>query len=327
MPANYSVHTLIVPKDVHHQGKQIFQRSPLPHVEFRICSPIAGASDALGRMALAYDILTSHYESNPTIEAYSNYHSKQFDFGEAFGLEANFGVVPREEFTADTINIKLSEVLTQLLNGENPFVVPGKYRVRPDLYDVNPLVRQFVSDFGIERTFFSRLDYRPGSNPFIGNPDAHKVVLHFRRQDIAGNELFRGLTEKELPEALRRGIHSRKLLGLDIAIEVMEKFLEPNSNVQAIIASDGFEHMAKRFRKFSKVLTNIEKLEENLLADPVSDLLHISTVGRLVGTGPSSTRRTLDAMYHADLVITASSSFPRLPCRFNDAKLLSVAFD
>jgi hypothetical protein len=313
--------------DITHSGPVVGTRVALPDYSFSVVPPIAGASDAMGRISLAYNVITTHFDLPFLYEPYWNYHSADFDFDRAFGIQEHFNVQASETDSEGYDKITLSDVIESILAGERPFLEPRHYRVTPNLYGNHELVKALRLSKGLSETFFSKLTYRPTTNPFSSDTKRRKVVIHLRRQDIAGEMVFRGVPPSQISKEQSKGLHSRPLLHLDTALEILNDEMGSEEEIDLVIASDGMDQIAKRFGRQPEILRNIERIEEEVRGPLPKTSLNISNDERIVGGGPEVTARTMDAMYLADLVITSSSSFPRLPCRFGGASIISVEFE
>jgi hypothetical protein len=303
------------------------KRIALPDYSFSIVPPVAGASDALNRISLAYNVITTHFDLPFRYEPYWNYHSADFDFDRAFGIQDCFDIQPPQADCENLDKLALSDVIMNILAGKHPFGDPGHYRITPNLYGNHDLVKRLRLAKGLSESFFSKLTYRPTTNPFA--PDTHrkKVVVHLRRQDIAGEMLFRGIPSALISTEQSKGLHRRPLLHLSTAFEILTAEVNPEEEIDLVIVSDGMELIVKRFGRSPEILQNIERIEEEIRGPIPKTSLNISKVERIIGVGPEVTARTMDAMFLADLVITSSSSFPRLPCRFGKTRIISVEFE
>lgn len=299
----------------------------IPGGVFSIVPPMAGASDALDRVALAYNVVSTHYIMKFVYETYRNYHSVDFDFNRAFGICDQFEESDLTNNGTETVKLRLSEIILRILDGSSPFDGQGRYRVVPDIYGQHDLVKRLRQEKGLSETFFSKLAYQPSTNPFSDTPNTTRVVIHLRRQDISGELLFRNIPHELVPPELIVGVHNRPLLHLDVALKVLSNEVPQDSMVDLIVASDGMRLMARRFRAFPQIQRNIEIIEKELYGPLPTNSLNFSGIERVIGTGPDVTVNTMDAMFLADLVITSSSSFPRLPCRFGKTPIIAVVFD
>lgn len=320
-----SIQKQLLSPDIVHSGPPVGPRIPMPGSVFSVVPPKAGASDALGRIALAYNVVTTYCDIRFEHEAYKNYHAADFDFNAALGFSTAFPAVSDGALRGDIRSLPLSDVVKGLLAGECPLCDGARYRIIADMYGSDPTIRELRLTLGLTETFFSHLDYTPQSRAFRSGARM-KVVFHLRRQDIAGRGLLKGMTLEDLPPKLRRGLHFRTPLGIDTAFGILEDECGPGTEVDLIIASDGFATMRSRFGRCPRILQNIDAMEAEIRDSEPVTALQVASIRRLIGTDPSVTRQTMDAMYEADLVITASSSFPRLPCRFGRTPLISVIF-
>lgn len=292
---------------------------------FTVTSLRAGANDAISRLALVYDTMRFFFDIEFYLPAYRNYHAPDFDFFEEFGLYRAFSLAPQVE-PSRTQEIRFSEVVAELIDGRNCLANDTAYLIQADLYSNNPLISELRARAGgLPRSFLGRLSYSPEVNPFSADhSDVTRVVVHLRRHDICGEFLFQGVASASVPLKEQKKIHRRKLLTLAMAVRALEQELPADSRIELVVASDGLGFLPRQFGRFEGVKERLDALLAELNAEPMSDLLDIRVVERIIGSGPAETRRTLDAMYCADLVLTASSSFPQLPCRVGNTRLIMV---
>lgn len=314
--------------DIKHFGPEISERKTVPGCCVSIMPVGAGASDAYGRMAASYNLLTSHFDLDIEIEKYRNYHAKDFEFDKTFGMQKGF------EFVPDTVDLEhvpiidLSELVKRVLEDDVPFAPNTRYRIRSDIYPSSPQYKQFQSQKGIRASFFSKMSYQPQQNPFSASPEGENAVLHLRRQDISGRAIFEGVSKDAIGPSIEKLLKIRKPnLDIETAVYALEQSFEAGTKVNVILASDGFKNLEPYYKHHTVALENVARLEADLQAEISSDKLDLNVITRIIGTDPEATQFTMDAMFHADLVVTAYSSFPQLPCRFGKTPYLQLRFE
>jgi hypothetical protein len=284
----------------------------------------AGAGDALARAALVHDVVTSAFDTAFCLPDYRNYHSPELDFLEILGLRAAFSDRETQSSPSPEVQLDLT-TLVQRAVGDGPPLLDGhRYIVSVSASEKNIDLTRFRARFDLRRNFFSKVRYTPSRQVFDDRPGVVKAVLHLRRNDICGAALFAGTAGEAVPEKVRYGIQSLPLLTVAEAMHLLEAELAPGTPVDVVLASDGFGNFAHRFRAYPAVLERLERLEEELRAPPVSDVLQVRLVARLIGRDADVTRHTLDAMHAADVIVTSRPAFPRLVARSGRTRLIVV---
>lgn len=276
---------------------------------FTVANLYSGASDALGRIALVYDVFTTAANISFVLPEYSNYHARDLDFLQIFGLREAF---PPPSFApSEIVHLSFDHLVDALLgaglhltNGCH-YVVDGR-----EAYGQHPALARFRQSHSLRRTFHSFMQYRPTSSVFDLNNGNVKVVIHLRRNDICGEALFGGLPESDLPpESIRRGIQPRPLLTIKHAVSFLEEQYAKGSTLDIVLLSDGVQSLQRRFRNYPAVSARISLLQQELAEPLESCTLNLHEVDRIVGNDAVSTIRSLDAIYNADITLTRSSSF------------------
>jgi hypothetical protein len=290
------------------------------------CENIGGeANDAIKRIGLVHDIM-SHYAKDVAfvLPDYLNYHCPGLDFLDLFGIR-DFPHHTEPSRYSRRIEMRSSELLEDIWN-HRLNVQPGVlYVVKPDIQhgpkNRNKLIDALIERDGFEETFRTKLRYLPKSNPFSLQPDSWKITLHMRRNDICGGFLFEDISTKNpVPSC---PLVSRPLMHISEATSLIEEVVPPASRVEVFIASDGVERLRTIYRHHPDVIAQLDLLDEELHQAPQSPHLDITVVGRQIGTDPDTTRKTLDAMYHSDFVISKSSGFPGLFRGFGNFDVLN----
>lgn len=295
-----------------------------PERVFRIVPPRAGASDAMSRVALAYDILC-HTGSDPIhLAEYQNYHSPNADFFALFNVDK----VPRVILAGQKPNITPALTLTTtelvffLLYDPTELEREGTIEILANEYPHAQAAQNFRRWFHLDSTFQSALSYSPGPNPFSGQTGVN-VVIHLRRGDVSGDALFRSKKRSwwfgaKAPRIPQKGMHSRPLLDLHDVIRDLKKRVAKGHSCNTVIVSDGFDRQRRQYWANPHVLRRIEELQNDLYAAPKASGLQLNHLETIVGDSDDNTRRTLDALFFADLVYTASSSFVSLISNLSD---------
>ena len=91
-----------------------------------------------------------------------------------------------------------------------------------------------------------------------------------------------------------------------------------------MVAGDGFAEIRRRFSGYPAVEARIRSLEAEMEAPIASDKLTFTGERLLIGKDPRNTVLTLDAMASADMVVSASSTFPNVICKLGKVKLVHV---
>jgi hypothetical protein len=284
----------------------------------------AGASDALKRMGVAYDIVTSLFDIAFRLPSYQNYHSPELDFLEVFGLRTAFNGAIAGETARPSRRERISSLIERFETSGVELEDGLDYIFVPDVYDSDVIFKEFKKRFIVEPKFLGYLSYTPLQHVFLPRAGSKKVVVHLRRQDIIGFALFSGLRDEDIPNSLRKWVQSRETLSIERAVKEVEQIFEPGASVQMVITSDGVAETRRRIWKSPLLNERLDAIEAELYDQPISELLDIQVVDRIIGTGPVETRKSLDAMYEADLVVTASSSFPGVVCRIGKVPLKVV---
>lgn len=300
-------------------------RKRLLNFSVTIASVDAGVSDAISRIGLAYDVIKTVFDVDVSIESYSNYHSEEIDFFEFFGIKNAFTIVePVEEGTSDTIrtkSLRLSDFIYYALHNLDFFKENEHYRIVPDVYQNDVRLGVFRSYLGLNESFFNKLSYTPTAHYFPYQSSSKKVVIHLRRSDICGNQLREA--EPELPEKMLDRIQSRRVLLLAEALREVAARYERVSSVDIIVLSDGLAELHERFKDFPRVIAKLSEMEKELMSDPKDSCSeNMTIVKRFIGKDKSATLASFDCMNEADLVITASSSFPTLISKINGVRVV-----
>ena len=283
----------------------------------------AGAADALFRIALAYDIVTSFYKLDFYAPSYTNYHCPDVDFFGIFGVYKSFPT-SADQLHQALVKINLSDLVAALLEGRPALNDGTNYEIVPDLYAQDPRIKNLREHVNLTLSFVKKLQYQITREVFDAGTKTVKAVIHLRRQDILGDIILFGPEADLIPEDIKRGIHRRPLLYFQHAIDILERSVPAGSAVDLVITSDGVREIRKKVGRFPGMSERLDGIELEFMGNPTSNKLGISVIDRIVGTGPDETIRTLDAMFSANVVVTASSSFPRLPCAVGGAKLIVV---
>lgn len=288
---------------------------------------IAGASDAINRLAAIHDVMARYApDVGFRLPPYQNYHCKDLNFFDLFGLSSLFPAFVAEDDTRgrQPVTLKFSELVTRLVDGSMTWPPHTLYTIQPDVYHFpwheNAQILQLEQRDGVTPRLRDKLDYTPQADPFDRNTAASRVVIHLRRKDICGGMLFHGAPQ-DVP---RPPVHLavRPLLFSDIAVQVLEAELPAGHPVDLVVSSDGFDWLRLVCRAFPDLIDRIDRIEAATLQLPVSNHLDIRSVKMVVGADSATTRQSMDAMFHADLIVTASSSFPFLPGHIGGARVL-----
>ena len=295
---------------------------------FTVIGLEAGAPDSILRMGLAFDAVTSVFDIPFIPPKVRNYHSPEVDFFKLFGISggSGFGSGLRDIAAfGRTVRISLSEFIFRALHEKGSFQQETLYEVEADLYEQQFMKKTypFPAVFNFRRTFLSHLAYDRTEAVFPENGSA-RVVLHLRRSDISGTAVFEGLTEGEAPARLRNGILLRPLLSKARAVQELERILPAGKAVEVVVAGDGFAEIRRRFSGYPAVEARIRSLEAEMEAPIASDKLTFTGERLLIGKDPRNTVLTLDAMASADMVVSASSTFPNVICKLGKVKLVHV---
>ena len=282
----------------------------------------AGAADAIARIGLIYDVLSSFTTMKFLLPTYNNYHSPDLDFFELFGLYQQFETEPNHVKPYYCKDVSLTEVVYNLLYDDTRLQNQYHYRVKADLYENDPKIQWLKAYRPMKISFLRRLSYTPRENIFDRDSDRRLAVLHLRREDICGRYLFQGVDLTLIPEHLKRGVQHRSVLTLENAVRRLERELPYGAKVDLVITSDGFGRIRSTFQKYPSVQQNIDRMEQEIFSAVGSDKLHVTSIRRIIGSDTKSTIATLDAMHQADIIVSSSSSFPRLPCITGGAKFL-----
>ena len=294
------------------QDKQ--ERIPLPSSVFTVSSPGAGAGDSISRIALVYDLVTSVYELDFELPKYKNHHCTGLDFLELFGLKTAFPAAQTSTKKGlPTKRLSIKDFVADELSGKRRVLKDGVRYVFEPAYRAEIPMEEFARRFGYGRRLFGKMSYEPASQVFEPAADARRCVIHLRRHDICGTELFDGLDHDTLPAEVKRGIQSRALLEVPDAVKRLEAHFAPGTRVDVVVATDGFARLRERFAEHPELLVRVDRLEERTLREPSSSILDIRLRERIIGRDADATRRTLDAMYGAEVIVSRSSSFPFLP--------------
>lgn len=311
-------HNMIVEK-----GNEVVEdRKPLPGSSFTCIKLGAGASDAIGRLGVAFDAIRSNYDVEFILPEYSNYHSRALDFFELFGIKKAYCSSGNASDLRPELRLSLSECIYLILFDRDLISDGHHYIIEADIYDGDFRIEQLRKYGRFRRMFSDRFSYTPRSLPFSSDPQVVKATFHLRRQDICGLYLFLDDDTEQVPTDIRSDIHGRRLLHISRATRELERRLPRGANVEVIIVSDGFGEIRRRFSDYPHVLSRIDNLSNELYASVVSDELSIRVIDRIIGTESAETIKTLDAMYLSDIVLTASSSFPRLICEISGTHLV-----
>jgi len=290
------------------------------------CLPVgAGANDALSRIGLVHDVVTAFYDAPFALVDYKNYHAPETDFFKVYNLEDGFERIAKDDLDADAVEMPLSELVYKLMFDDSELDSGKQILIKPDIYPGDKRVRRLMRYMEFDKmAFLKKARYVASEDVFNPSSDAAKVVFHLRRQDICGNELLDDAMRDAIPPHSLKGIHYRKLLTIKRAVEETEGLYPEGTKVDLVITSDGMERVKKQLGRFDGILERAAKLDAELLEEPVSDKLEINLVRRIIGTGTEETRQSLDAMYQADRVLTASSNYPKLICQIGGAEFLRV---
>lgn len=287
----------------------------------------AGASDALARFSLVQDIVKTWFDTDVRLPPYRNYHSPEIDFFELFGVNDLVMARSDDDPPREQVPLTVRQLIFHLLYDSSFFRDDVEYLIQPDLYPNAAEVQKLAWWRGIDRAFLDKIRYTPKNRIFNETFDSVKVVAHLRRQDICGEVLFAGLNTGEVPESVMGSIQSRPLLTVADSVHALEARYPKGTKVQLVIASDGVARVRQQLGRFPVMKERLDTIEAELCSSPESSDIVIELVDRIIGTGPDETIRTLDAMYTADLVLTASSSFPNLVCRAGKTELQIVRFE
>lgn len=287
--------------------------------EFTVSGLNAGASDSIIRMGLVYDIVTQCLGLNFLLPEYKNYHSKNVDFLDLFGLSDNFEAYlpdPRK----NVITIMFSDFLFELQYNPQSFRSDVVYIIGADLYENDPRLRAVWSYFQTESHFLKSLKYKANECRSLSkfSEKSYKAVFHLRRGDIIGEQLKE---VGEYREADLKGIHERKLLTIECCYKILSEYVVGIENVEVVIISDGVEDQLMRFSSFQNIVSKLKKIECELIEPNPEQEAH-RIVDRVIGKGPEVTIKCIDYMHQADLVITASSCFPNLICSVGETNLV-----
>ena len=92
--------------------------------------------------------------------------------------------------------------------------------------------------------------------------------------------------------------------------------------VEIVLATDGVERLKRRFGSEPAIVSQLEALENDVQTTPDTHL-DIRSVKHLIGTSAPITVSTLDAIAQSDVVITASSTFPRIVAQLCGTKTIN----
>lgn len=273
----------------------------------------AGASDSIGRMAFAYDILSSCCSADFKIPYYKNKHCMNVDFFELFDITKHYSKILKIDYQNNII-IRLTDLLNHLSNHDNFLQDYTFYKIIADAYEGRLDLSKYLSKYEYKKTFHLPCSYTPKEKLFLDQCDLIKVVVHLRRSDICGNAILCEVEDRisDLDKNRLQKIQSRKFLEVSDAILELEGLLKKNQKIQIIIASDGFYKTRKMFSKSEVIQDQISILERKIFEEPFSSNLRIIKTDYIIGNDELSTVKTLDAMYESHYIITASSSFPNL---------------
>lgn len=300
------------------------RRVALPHSVVTVDAPGAREADAIARIGLVHDIVASVFDIRFELPDHPQDPAAEPDFLSLFGLRAAFPPVPAElrQGLADE-HIPLAEVVAELLRGNVAMLRDGvRYVIKADQERRLPM-EALKRAVPFERRFVRNVAYTPASRVFAVRDGAQRCVIHLRRGLICGGVLFAGIDAAGLPRRVTHGVHARPLLQLDEAVRALETALEPGTRVELVVASDGFARLRGKCAGFPELMDRIDRMEAMTLTQPRSDVLDLCLREQIVGQSPESTRRTLDAMHAADVIVTRSSAVPGLMARVSRVRVLT----
>lgn len=301
---------------------------------FTIAPPCTGSSDAISRIALAHDIATSHLRNAQyASKKYNNPHCQELDYQELFGLNSTNGKDGRIcEPGVDLLTIKLTELLDIIENpsrkshGENKLFANQHITILPDLFDAQERTIQFARETGYNSNYKSQLTYSPRRNPFQArNKEYANIVIHLRRGDICYSTAISDINIRETPKDLEElKAKSKQLLELSTAIDAIKRLDNPQLHkANILICSDGFEAIKAKLEPYPRLLNNIAHAETRLKSE-IYALGQRHAIECIIGCTSEDTIKTFDAMYHADIVVTASSCFPYIICGIGSTEIVNI---
>ena len=298
--------------------RQIYKPN-IQNVDFRIKGMKAGAGDAIGRLGKIFSCIKFLFNAKVSIEPYVNYHCKDLDFLESYGVKDILDDI-------DSVDCKPLSIRAFAFNSlfkKDFFVSERKVTYEIDLTDQSEMkyLDKLIREFNIPKNFLELLTYHPSqcSNNYFSD-DSFKVVAHFRRNDILGR-IFSPEIEKG--PIGKYGLHSRKLVDWDDLDRTISDLNISARNIEVILISDGVSKQTLLASEKEGVKQKIDEILNSLHFGTPSNS-NINVVDRIIGNEAPNTLRSLDAMFYADLVVSGSSIFPNIICHIGKTKLIKV---
>ena len=298
--------------------RQIYKPN-IKNVDFRIKGMKAGAGDAIGRLGKVFSCIKFLFNAKVSIEPYVNYHCKDLDFLDLYGVRDILDDIDR----VDCKPLTVREFAFNSLFKKDFFVSDRNVTYEIDLTDQSQMkyLDKLVREFSISNKFLELLNYNPSlSSKNYFSDDAFKVVAHFRRNDILGR-IFSPEIEKG--PIGKYGLHSRKLVDWDDLERTISNLNISTKNIEVILISDGVSEQTLLASEKEGVKEKIDEILASLHFGTTSND-NIKVVDRIIGNQASNTLRSLDAMFYADLVVSGSSVFPNIICHLGKTKLIKV---
>jgi len=272
----------------------------------------AGFGDSFSRINEAYNFIKYFTSMKFIRPEYSNYHCKELDFIDLFNIK---GDLPRSDVNHYKVNhIRFSDFVFQVLYDRNFLQSQTLYSITIDLYPHDFKSKFYKLLFDIPNTLLETVSLKESfeySPNFSQTDHIYKVVFHLRRSDIIKDKLINIVDPK-----LLSGIHSRKLLTIKEACHVLSEYLSERNikkKVEIIVISDGVDDLMSKFTENPAALNVLNDINQEL-HEEVLEKNNMKIIQRIIGKGSINTLKSIYAIYHSNLTLSASSSFPNLIC-------------
>lgn len=304
------------------QNNTVKEQTSFPKIDLNIAIDFlgAGAGDAISRYLDFYDFVSTVSNHELVKFNYVNYHCKELDFFELFNVPGR----QVDESSFEKIeSLSLLDLVYLILLNPSSFNANTLYKISLKNQADFSSIKYFKRLFNIpsiarkKLTYCSKLDNE--SIKFSADESVSKLVVHLRRSDIVGRLIK---PEIEFGPIGEHGLHSRPLLHLHHIPDVLQEH-DITGKIEVVVISDGLEDVKARYKDNIQVVEKLNELSDELEHGRF-DYPQTTLVDRVIGKDSQSTLQTIEYMYKADYVITASSVFPRLIANLGYTKVIKV---